>query len=65
MRVEPDSGATWRTQDFKAGDVIVFHSLTMHCAFPNRTPDQVRISLDNRYQRRGDPIEPASMQPHM
>jgi ectoine hydroxylase-related dioxygenase (phytanoyl-CoA dioxygenase family) len=63
--VEPSADAKWRSQDFKAGDVVVFHSMTMHCALPNRTPDEVRISLDNRYQRAGDEIEPGSMQPHI
>jgi ectoine hydroxylase-related dioxygenase (phytanoyl-CoA dioxygenase family) len=63
--VEAESEVVWRTQDFAAGDVLMFHSLTMHKALPNRTRDEVRISLDNRYQRVGDPIEPGALKPHM
>jgi ectoine hydroxylase-related dioxygenase (phytanoyl-CoA dioxygenase family) len=63
--VEPGSHAIWRSQDFEAGDVVVFHSLTMHRALPNRTQDEVRVSLDNRYQRAGDEIDPSSLKQHL
>jgi hypothetical protein len=63
--VEPGADATWRSQDFAAGDVVIFHSLTMHRALPNRTTDEVRMSLDNRYQRAGDEIDPGSLKPHI
>jgi hypothetical protein len=36
------------------GDVLVFHSLTVHGALTNRTADRLRISADFRYQRAGD-----------
>jgi hypothetical protein len=62
--VKAGADATWRSQDFAAGDVLIFHSLTMHQALPNRTNDQVRVSLDNRYQRAGDEIDPGALKPH-
>jgi ectoine hydroxylase-related dioxygenase (phytanoyl-CoA dioxygenase family) len=62
--VDAGDGAAWRCEDFAAGDVIIFHSLTMHKALPNRTQDQIRISLDNRYQRSTDEVDPGSLQPH-
>lgn len=63
--VEADADAAWRSQDFAAGDVLFFHSLTMHQALPNRTRDELRLSVDNRYQRSGDAIDPASLRPHI
>ena len=62
-RVEAGDAA-WRSQDFAAGDAVIFHSLTMHQALPNRTTDEVRVSLDNRYQRAGDDIDPGALLPH-
>jgi hypothetical protein len=43
----------WVTGDFAAGDLVLFHSHTVHKALPNITPDRLRISTDNRYQRVG------------
>src|SRR5262249_15342705 len=60
-----DAGdARWLTHDYAVGDVIFFHSLTMHKALPNRSTDEVRVSLDNRYQRASDVIDPGSLEPH-
>jgi ectoine hydroxylase-related dioxygenase (phytanoyl-CoA dioxygenase family) len=55
----------WRAEDFVAGDVLLFHSLTMHKALPNRTRRELRLSIDNRYQREGDEIDPAALRPHI
>jgi ectoine hydroxylase-related dioxygenase (phytanoyl-CoA dioxygenase family) len=54
---------TWRGGDFAAGDVIVFHSLTVHRAEPNRL-DHMRISVDYRFQREGEPIAASCLRPH-
>jgi hypothetical protein len=62
--VDADDEARWRTHDYNVGDVIFFHSLTMHKALPNRSADEVRVSLDNRYQRASDDIDPGSLEPH-
>src|SRR5947207_189901 len=45
--------SAWHSGDFAAGDVLVFHSHTIHKALPNLTPDQLRLSTDNRYTRVG------------
>ncbi len=45
----------WLTTDFEAGDVLVFHSLTVHAAKRNHT-DRLRLSADFRYQAVADPI---------
>lgn len=45
---------SWLSADYHMGDVLVFHSLTVHGALTNRTADRLRISADFRYQRASD-----------
>ena len=42
--------APWCSLDLELGDVIVFSALTVHCALPNVTADQLRVSVDYRYR---------------
>jgi hypothetical protein len=58
-----DDGDGWLTTDFEAGDVLVFHSLTVHAAKHNYT-DRLRLSSDFRYQAASDPIVLDSLVPH-
>lgn len=60
-RVENETG--WLTTDFAAGDVLVFHSLTVHAAKYNHT-DLLRLSADYRYQAASDPVVRGSLEPH-
>ncbi|MEP1471041.1 MAG: phytanoyl-CoA dioxygenase family protein [Halieaceae bacterium] len=53
----------WLSGDFSLGDVIVFHSLTVHKALPNDT-DCMRISVDFRYQAEGRDITERCLRPH-
>jgi len=55
----------WLTTDYQAGDTLIFPFLTIHKALPNLTEDRLRVSLDNRYQRVGDPIAEHMLQPHL
>ncbi|SFI81525.1 Phytanoyl-CoA dioxygenase (PhyH) [Paenibacillus sp. UNC496MF] len=57
-------GYEWAEGDYEAGDIVVFHSHTVHKALPNREPGRVRLSLDLRYQPASQPIERASLLPH-
>ena len=59
-----EAQAEWHTTDFKVGDALFFHSYTIHKALPNLSPERLRLSTDNRYQRRGDEIDPAALRPH-
>ncbi len=54
---------TWAYSPFKQGDVLIFHSMTVHKGLAN-TSDRLRMSLDGRYQKVSDPISPGSLQPH-
>jgi hypothetical protein len=60
----PADAGEWVAGDFELGDFLVFHSLTVHKALPNLTPDQLRLSTDNRYQREGDAIADISKGTH-
>jgi len=49
--------AAWHSIDFQAGDVLFFHSYTIHKALPNLSGTRLRVSTDNRYQRPEDAID--------
>lgn len=50
----------WVSGQIDAGDVLLFHSLTIHAASPNLS-DRLRISLDCRFQDYGRPLHPANL----
>lgn len=54
----------WHTIDYQVGDVLVFHSHTVHKALPNRTADRLRISVDYRYQGVSGAIVEDGLLPH-
>lgn len=53
-----ERGCDWVSGDINAGDVLLFHSLTVHRAMPNRST-QLRVSLDCRFQSYLRPVNPA------
>lgn len=74
--IQPASGAggiavqlcpgeeVWVEGDFTAGDVLTFPCFTVHKALPSQAPDQIRLSIDARYQAIDEPIEEKSLKPH-
>jgi len=58
------AGERWLSTDFRAGDVLVFHSMTVHRALHNSSPDRMRLSCDFRYQREGEALVERCLQPH-
>jgi hypothetical protein len=40
--------AAWRRPDYKAGDLLMFHSMTAHAGLPN-TSNKLRLSMDIRF----------------
>jgi ectoine hydroxylase-related dioxygenase (phytanoyl-CoA dioxygenase family) len=50
-----DLAQDWVASDLQPGDVIAFHSLTVHRALTNRS-GALRMSVDARYQRATDPV---------
>ncbi len=51
-------GGEWTGGRINAGDVLIFHSLTVHAATPNRS-QQMRISIDCRFQDYRRVLNPA------
>jgi hypothetical protein len=60
QQVQPE---TWVGGDLELGDVLVFHSLTVHKALPNTTP-AMRLSVDFRYQREAEVMTERCLKPH-
>lgn len=61
----PELTGEWLTTDYQIGDTLIFPFLTVHKALPNVTENRLRVSLDNRYQRVGDPIAEHMLNPHL
>ena len=54
----------WVTTEFRAGDVLLFPSLTVHAALHNASEFYFRISVDFRYQLEGEALTPGCLEPH-
>jgi hypothetical protein len=50
----------WASGQINAGDVLIFHSLTVHAASANRS-QHLRISMDCRFQNSGRAIHPGNL----
>ncbi len=55
---------TWHVSDFKRGDVLIFHSGTIHKAEPNTGDKLARISVDTRFCDYGAPVFSTNLEPH-
>jgi ectoine hydroxylase-related dioxygenase (phytanoyl-CoA dioxygenase family) len=53
-------GRSWVGGPINAGDLLLFHSLTVHSATPN-TSNQLRISMDCRFQNYWRALNPATL----
>jgi hypothetical protein len=56
-------GLDWVGGDMRLGDALIFHSLTVHSAMPNRG-GSMRLSIDYRFQREGEALTPGCLEPH-
>jgi hypothetical protein len=56
-------GLDWVGGDLALGDALVFHSLTVHRALPNRARS-MRLSVDYRFQREGEALTAGCLEPH-
>jgi hypothetical protein len=57
-------GSSWHSTDYEAGDLLVFHSQTVHQARDNRSGNRLRLSMDLRYQLLQEPVRRDSLLPH-
>ncbi|MEV7022792.1 phytanoyl-CoA dioxygenase family protein [Kitasatospora sp. NPDC093558] len=62
LPVDADDPA-WASADYEPGDLVVFHSLTVHGGGPN-TGDELRLSTDVRYQLVDEPLRAEFAHPH-
>ena len=61
--VEDDTEWVWNP--FKCGDVLMFHSLTIHRGRDNLTKDRIRFATSARYQPISEPIDKAAFGVHI
>ncbi len=61
--IYPDE-TEWHVSDYGRGDVVIFHSCTVHKAEPNLTDNSVRVSVDTRYCDFGAPVFRTNIEPH-
>ena len=61
--IEDDTEWVWNP--FKCGDVLMFHSLTIHRGRDNLTKDRIRFATSARYQPVSEPIDRAAFNVHM
>jgi len=55
---------TWHVSDVTRGDVIIFHSATIHAAQPNISDSIVRMSVDTRFCDYGAAVASFNTEPH-
>ena len=55
-RIRNAFGGRWLTSDFRAGDVVVFSTHTVHCGTDNNS-ERIRLSSDSRYQPASKPAD--------
>ncbi|WOJ94641.1 phytanoyl-CoA dioxygenase family protein [Congregibacter variabilis] len=54
----------WHVSNVTAGDVIIFHSQTVHRAQANVDKHRVRLSVDSRFCDYGAPVFSTNLEPH-
>jgi hypothetical protein len=52
----------WVSGEIRLGDVLIFHSMTVHKGVPNRS-ERLRMSMDVRYQLVREPFNPDNANP--
>lgn len=60
IAVGNELGSRWVGAQVNAGDVLIFHSLTVHAASPNLS-NQLRLSLDCRFQDSRRAVNPSNL----
>jgi ectoine hydroxylase-related dioxygenase (phytanoyl-CoA dioxygenase family) len=54
----------WVYNETACGDVVMFHSYTIHQGRDNSTADKIRLSFDFRYQPLNEDVHESSLEPH-
>lgn len=56
VRLRERFGGRWLTNEYRAGDLLVFSMFTVHGSLDNQS-DRIRLSSDTRYQLASDPVD--------
>lgn len=54
----------WANSEFRLGDFVTFHSMTVHKGLHNVSRSKIRLSVDFRYQGKSQPVVEGSIKPH-
>lgn len=57
LRLQRSLGGRWASAEFRAGDVVVFTTFTVHAGIENRSKNRLRLSSDSRYQPADEPAD--------
>ena len=60
-----DDSTEWTWSPFKCGDVVMFHSLTIHRGRDNVTEDRIRLATSARYQSVNEPVDEDALTVHL
>lgn len=60
IAIDTTMGDGWVSGQVNAGDVLIFHGLTIHAATPNSS-DRMRLSLDCRFQDASRVVHPSNL----
>ncbi|RKU09963.1 hypothetical protein C6503_20365 [Candidatus Poribacteria bacterium] len=60
-----DDSTEWVSNPFKCGDVVMFHSLTIHRGRDNVTEDRIRLATSARYQSVSEPVDEDALTVHL
>jgi ectoine hydroxylase-related dioxygenase (phytanoyl-CoA dioxygenase family) len=62
--IATDPSLPWLGTDFRAGDALLFTSLTVHAARPSTATDRLRLSQDFRYSGISHAVAADNLLPH-
>lgn len=60
-----DDNTQWVWNPFKCGDVVMFHSLTIHRGRDNVTNNRIRLATSARYQSVNEPVDEDALTVHL
>ncbi len=60
-----EDSTEWVWHPFRCGDVVMFHSLTIHRGRDNMTEDRIRLATSARYQSVSEPVDEAALSVHL
>ena len=60
-----EDSTEWAWNPFQCGDVVMFHSLTIHRGRDNMTKNRIRLATSARYQSVSEPVDEDALSVHL